>query len=329
MIEKGYTINYIKVISNEEKKDGRKSYYFCECHCGNKKWVLKSTLESKRIRDCGCGTYMIERHLGEKYGLLTIENCFRKRINGKINIIAKCKCDCGNYRNIPVSNLKSNKRVSCGCIQKFDFERDYKGKKYNDIEILNIVDIKKKRVLCRCHCGNIFECKLSDITAKKNPIISCAKCYSNKKNKNKKIIKKLKQNYNRLYNIYLKMIDRCYNINSKDYKWYGDRQIKVCEEWKNSYKAFEKWALENGYQDNLTIDRINTNCNYEPSNCRWVDMITQQNNRRNNVKYNYNGVFLTLSQIARKENFNINTLRSRIKSGMSLINALTLPIKRK
>ena len=74
---------------------------------------------------------------------------------------------------------------------------------------------------------------------------------------------------------------RCCNKNDKNYKYYGGRGITVCDEWRNDFVAFYNWAIENSYSDDLTIDRINVNGNYEPSNCRWVTMAQQNQNKRN------------------------------------------------
>lgn len=82
----------------------------------------------------------------------------------------------------------------------------------------------------------------------------------------------------RIRSIFRSMKYRCYNPNSKDYRWYGAKGIKICDEWLNNPNLFEEWALNNGYTDTLTIDRIEENKDYCPENCRWISRI-------NNAKY--------------------------------------------
>lgn len=94
------------------------------------------------------------------------------------------------------------------------------------------------------------------------------------------------------------MKQRCYNPNDKRYKAYGAKGVKVCKEWLNSSKSFCEWALRNGYKDNLTIDRINPNGNYEPCNCRWVNYKEQENNRTNNRIIKINNQYKTMAQWA-------------------------------
>lgn len=78
------------------------------------------------------------------------------------------------------------------------------------------------------------------------------------------------------------MKERCYNKNAANYRNYGGRGISICNDWLNSFESFRNWAIENGYSDSLSIDRINVDGNYEPPNCRWATQKEQNNNKRNN-----------------------------------------------
>ena len=100
----------------------------------------------------------------------------------------------------------------------------------------------------------------------------------------------------RIYNCWLNCIAKCDNKKHNSYKNYGERGIDVCKEWRESFESFRQWSLSNGYQNNLTIDRIDVNGNYCPENCRWVDMKTQQNNKRTNNFITFNGETLTQRQ---------------------------------
>lgn len=127
----------------------------------------------------------------------------------------------------------------------------------------------------------------------------------------------------RLYRIWHNMKSRCYNKNFSRYKYYGAKNIKICDEWKNDFSKFKQWALLNGYNDNLTIDRIDINKGYEPNNCRWVDMVIQNNNTSKNHYVLYDGKLQTVANIAKKNNIHRCVLNNRLRRGWSLQEALS------
>ena len=121
---------------------------------------------------------------------------------------------------------------------------------------------------------------------------------------------------------------RC-NCSSYDgYKHYGGRGIAVCEEWKNNFQAFYEWSMANGYTDELTIDRIDVNGNYEPSNCRWVTRKVQSNNTRVNHFVTLNGCTKTLAEWAEEYGIKQDTMYHRLNRGWSIEQAITTPIRR-
>ena len=132
----------------------------------------------------------------------------------------------------------------------------------------------------------------------------------------------------RISRVYWNMKTRCYNKSSNKYHAYGARGIKVCDEWKNSFKKFKEWALSNGYGDNLTIDRINNDGNYEPSNCRWVTNKQNTNNTRKNRVITYNGETHTMSEWCEILGVKLGTLSARIYRGWSLEDVMTRPIRK-
>lgn len=111
------------------------------------------------------------------------------------------------------------------------------------------------------------------------------------------------------------MITRCYRKNTKSYKDYGDRGIKICDEWLNSYDAFEKWCFENGWKENLEIDRIDNNGNYTPENCRFVTKLDNCNNRRTSRMITVFGETMSLANTARKYNVKYSKLQYLLDKG--------------
>jgi hypothetical protein len=121
------------------------------------------------------------------------------------------------------------------------------------------------------------------------------------------------------------MLRRCNNPKDTGFKHYGGRGIKVCAEWEKDYTSFEKWALSSGYDDQLSIDRIDNNKGYSPDNCRWADRKTQMNNTSVNRRYTYNGESHTIKEWSEITGVNESMLRSRLNRAWTIEDALTTP----
>ena len=128
----------------------------------------------------------------------------------------------------------------------------------------------------------------------------------------------------RLYTIWRNMKRRCNDSDRECYKNYVGRGIRVCDEWQNNYRSFYNWALSNGYNDELTIERINVNGNYEPLNCTWATRKEQSNNKRNNHFLTFNGKTQTVAQWSEELDISISTILRRIDKGMTDEEVLTV-----
>lgn len=126
-----------------------------------------------------------------------------------------------------------------------------------------------------------------------------------------------------LYNIWHHMKQRCHNVKNHNYKDYGGRGIVVCRDWFNSYLTFKEWAMNNGYKEGLTIDRIDVNGNYKPSTCRWATRKQQARNRRSTRLATYKGDTRPITEWCEILNLNYWTVVSRLdRLGWSVEKAL-------
>lgn len=132
----------------------------------------------------------------------------------------------------------------------------------------------------------------------------------------------------RLYNIWCGMKNRCYNKKDTHYPRWGGRGITICPEWLLDFDNFQKWAMDNGYTEDLSIDRIDNNGDYCPDNCRWIPMSEQNNNQRSNRLITYKGQTMNLKKWSDKLGINYGTLLSRLdESKWSIERAFETPVK--
>lgn len=130
-----------------------------------------------------------------------------------------------------------------------------------------------------------------------------------------------------LYRIYHNIKSRCYNQKSEQYNYYGNKGIKMCNEWLDDYTNFHIWAINNGYSDDLTIDRIDNNKDYESSNCRWVSYKIQARNRTNNLIFEIDGISKPLASWCEEFNINYKTVKDRLKRGWDINTSLCTPVQ--
>lgn len=161
--------------------------------------------------------------------------------------------------------------------------------------------------LCRCDCGKEIVVRGSALRQSHTKSCGCISA----ENLLRRNIKHNKRD-TRLYQIWAGIKTRCYNKKNSRYNDYGGRGITICEEWRNDFQAFYDWAISNGYRDDLTIDRIDNNGNYDPSNCRWSTFTEQANNTRRNHVVECNGETKTLAEWSRKRKISYSALKQRI-----------------
>lgn len=197
--------------------------------------------------------------------------------------------------------------------------QDLTGQKFGRLTVIKRDKNKYGRVtwLCRCECGNM--CIVTANSLKTGNSTSCG-CFR-KEHPNHT---KHNQRHTRLYKIWLKMKQRCFNSKDKSYKNYGGRGITMYDKWVNDFMSFYYWSKENGYKEDLSIDRIDNNGNYEPNNCRWTDKKTQNRNTRSNHKITYNGKTMCIIEWAEELGINYSTLKWRIYNNWSIEKAFNI-----
>jgi hypothetical protein len=185
---------------------------------------------------------------------------------------------------------------------------DLTGQRYGRLVVRERVQQHMKgqaRWLCLCDCGNTTVVQSYDLRSGNTQSCGCQRRVNFKH-------KIHGHSQKRIYAIWKGMKSRCSNPNRKCYSDYGGKGIKVCSEWEEDFQAFYNWAIENGYNDELTIDRIDPDGNYEPSNCRWADNLMQGNNKTDNIYVECEGETHTISEWSRITGIKYGTLYNRI-----------------
>lgn len=279
----GKTFGKWTIVKRENTSKGGK--WVCRCDCGN--YAIVGTYDLKNGKSTNCGCSRVEDFKRKRFGKWIVIK--RDKVSKK-EVRWICKCDCGTVKSVSSNSLKKGTSTNCGCERFVDLS----GKRFGKLLVLKranpIISNSGKTVQmwkCRCDCGN-------EVTVRHNCLqsghtTSCG-CYHKEKfgdiNRTHNLSYK-----SHLYGVWKSMKDRCYREKCKSYKNYGKRGISVCDEWRDDYKAFYDWAMENGYKEDtgngsvnvLSIDRIDVNGNYEPNNCRWVTADIQARNKRRKV----------------------------------------------
>lgn len=207
---------------------------------------------------------------------------------------------------------------------------EYLGKRYGRLTTLSETKnrLNQTAIICVCDCGNEVIVTPSDL--RRGHTTSCG-CYHKEMMRDRQYRHGDAGNHHgdsgtRLYHTWLGMKRRCFNKNDWAYQYYGARGIEVCEEWLN-YQVFKEWALSNGYNDELTIERKNNDGNYEPSNCVWIPFEEQGKNRRNRHELTFNGKTLSIREWEKELGYRRGTIRNRINYGWDIEKILTTPVK--
>lgn len=304
----GKRFGKLTVVDLDHVASGNRQYWRCVCDCGEERIVRRDHLLSGVTAQCRSCALIRNDLTGRRFGRLTV--LYLDRHVAYDDTYWVCECDCGNIKTIRQSSLLHGNTKSCGCMvhERKGYLHDLTGKRFGRWSVLRFDHINERGKpywLCKCDCGTIKPVSTASLTSGKSR--SCG-CYGLEQHT------RHGGSYYRLYRIWRCMINRCRREDNDNYNRYGGRGIDVCSEW-DDFAEFQRWAIDNGYNEDLTIDRIDNNDGYCPENCRWVDTLTQGNNRTTNHVITYNGETHTIAEWSRILGIKYPTLYSRINRG--------------
>lgn len=264
---------------------------------------------------------------GMRFGRLvaiksTNERAIRKN-NKKAGYIWECQCDCGNIVNIEIGLLTGGYTKSCGCLHSEIVSRNMKkgnleGQKFGKLKVIKWLPVSERAennkyspYLCLCECGNYVQAKTYELKSGNKK--SCGCIHEQYSHEHKETARTHGQSKTRLYKVWSVIKDRCLNSNNKAYQRYGGRGISICQEWLD-FEHFRDWAYSNGYDENAprgkcTLDRIDNDGNYEPSNCMWATMKEQRLNQSCTKLHEYKGKRMVASDWAKELNIPYEKIR--------------------
>lgn len=196
-------------------------------------------------------------------------------------------------------------------------------KKFGSLTVIEDAGLKNRTrmLMAVCDCGNVGTYNIYDIYH--NRTTSCG-CFRRNMVSEKNLVHGLSKTP--LYRVWNGMVDRCYNENHIGFKNYGGRGIKLCDEWRSDFSSFYNWAIQNGYNKGLQIDRINNDLGYSPTNCRFITQLENSNNRRITKFLTFNGQTRCVSQWSEITGISPKKIRCRIgRLNWSAEKALTTP----
>lgn len=197
---------------------------------------------------------------------------------------------------------------------------DIRGKVYGRLTVYGFHEIRSRKSYwyCECICGNKVSVRSDQLKSGRSKSCGCI----TQERVQAGINTTHGLSKHPLYAVFHGMKRRCYLKTSQDYIYYGGRGIRICEDWLSNFESFYEWALSSGYERGLSIDRIDVNGNYEPSNCRWVTMKVQNRNTRQNNVIEINGKFKCLSEWCEHLNISLSTVKYRVRRGWDVKDAL-------